>query len=180
MPRNGGATVDTARSRVLDRNGVWYDVESLAVSAEGLYYTRPLDGNRHFWRQERWVLPAHGWVVNRFAFHPGREDAIDWYIETDIIRRTGPLWRIEDGFLDVFVNDGRRYHVDDAGELADAIEDGSIRLDEALAVLRSFDALVTVLRHNGCSGAAVLREYAPSLPASMIDRRAGEVFVYRG
>jgi predicted RNA-binding protein associated with RNAse of E/G family len=180
MPRNGGSTVDAAAKTIRDRNGRTYALEDVVVADDLLYFHRRLK-NDYFWYQERWLIPARGWVVNRFAFQPHRlELAIDWYIETDVIERDGGRWHVRDGFLDVFVDEGRRYHVDDADELADAIERGELPLAEATAALRALDSLCDELRANGCSGAALLRDHAPGLPASRLVRDASGAFALAG
>ena len=170
MQRNPGSTIDIAARRVLDRDRVWHDIDGLVVTDEGVYYGRPIRDFDPFTYQERWVLPEPGLVVNRFVWNAHRTDAVDWYVETDIITSEAGLWRIEDGFLDVLVHEGARYHLDDAGELADAIAAGAIPLGQALQALRSLDALLSCLRANGNSVATLLREHAPSLPSSRIVR----------
>jgi predicted RNA-binding protein associated with RNAse of E/G family len=176
VKRNGGATIDAAARRVLDRNGESYALDSVVVAEHGLYYTRPIEGNDLFWYHERWVLPRPGWVVNRFAFHEKRANLPDWYIEPEIISVNDPLWRIQDGYLDVDIHDGDCYRVEDAGEFASGIAGGHIPLDEAVSVLRAFDRLCEALRINGCSGFELLREYAPSLPGSRITRAPDGLF----
>ena len=68
LRRRRGAAIDLPRRTVLDRNGVLYPLAALAVAEDGVYYARPIEGNEHFVYQERWILPAPGWVINRFAF----------------------------------------------------------------------------------------------------------------
>lgn len=171
MQRNPGCTIDVAGARVLDRDRIWHALDDLRVTEHGLFYARPVRDFDPFCYQERWVLPRPGWVVNRFLWNAGRTDAVDWYIEPEIISCSDGSWRVEDAFLDVLVHEGGRYHLDDAGELADAIAAGAIALSDALQALRALDALLSCLRENGNSVAALLREHAPSLPASRIVRR---------
>lgn len=172
MRRNPGATIDVATSRVFDRDGVWHAIDDLTVTEHGLFYGRPIRDFAPFVYQERWVLPAPGWVINRFVWNPHRDDEMDWSIEPEVISLDGSLWRIEDAFLDVFVHEGSRYHLDDAGELADAIAAGTIALGEALQALRSLDVLLMALRARRNSVATLLRDHCPSLPASRIQRHA--------
>jgi predicted RNA-binding protein associated with RNAse of E/G family len=175
VPRNGGSTVDAAARTIRDRNGRTYALDDVVVAESGLYFARTIL-NDHFWYQERWMLPAGPWVVNRFGFHPHRTDAVDWYIETDVVERDGDLWHVRDGFLDLFVYEGARYHVDDADELAEAIERSEISMADATAALRALDRLCDELEANGCSGAALLRAHAPGLPAPRLERDAAGVF----
>jgi len=176
MPRNAGSSVDTHTHEVRDRNGLTYPVSQLLVTEDGLYYTRPIDGNRLFWHQERWLVPRFNWVINRFAFHAHRTDAVDWYIETDMIDVTGDRWEVRDGYLDVYVHEGLRYELEDAGELAEAIVAGEIPLADAITALRSLDVLAESLRENGSSGHALLAKLAPSLPPSRLIRDAAGLF----
>lgn len=180
MARNGGATIDIHAARVRDRNGLSYPLDTLVVTADGLYYARAIEGNDSFWYQERWVLPRQTLVVNRFAFHAHRNDACDWYIETDLTAVSDEGWRVRDGYLDIYVHEGARYEVEDAGELADAIASGDIPLADAIDALHALDRLCEALRANTCSGHALLRSIAPSLPESMLVRAPeGGAFVRR-
>ena len=52
----------------------------------------------------------------------------------------------------------------DADELADGIGQGDLPLEDVMSSLRALDALARALRGNGCSGEALLDEYAPGLP----------------
>lgn len=176
MARNGGAIIDTARRQVRDRNGITYPLDAVVTSEHGLYYTRPIEGNELFWYHERWLLPKHALAVSRMAFHPHRADAVDWYIETDLTEVCGDMWSVRDGYLDVYVHEGLRYDLEDAGELADAIVHNELPLSDALEALRALDLLCNALRTNGCSGHALLTQLAPSLPASSIARSPDGVF----
>jgi len=173
MPRNSGCTIDLAQRLVRDRDGCSYSVDGLVSTGGGLYYERPI-GSRApderaagqlFYFQQRWVLPAEGWVVNRFAFFADVPRPIDWYIETEIIDVSGSLWHVHDGYLDVDVFDGIRYEVEDAGELADGLLEGAISAGDAASALASLDRLCLALGRLNFSGAALLAEYAPELPA---------------
>lgn len=177
MARNPGSVVDVGARTVRDRDGRVHAAKELAVTEHGLYYHRPIDGFDVFFHQERWILPAHGWVINRFAFYPQRTDKIDWYIETDLIEIAGDEWRVADGYLDVLVHEGLRYDVDDADELAEGMQAGEITVGEATAVLLSFGRLCRELMANGCSGVELLSRLAPTLPRSMIVRGEDGEFV---
>lgn len=164
MPRNHGSLVDTVAHTVRDRNGVTYPVEDLRVIGDCLYYARPTPGNPLFFYQERWLLPEHGWVINRFDFHEHlRATAIDWYMETDRVEVDETRWQVSDGYLDLNVYEGSRYELEDAGELADGIHAGEIPLRDGLATLHALDALCQALRRHHFSGVALLYEYAPGL-----------------
>lgn len=175
--RNGGAIIDVRARTVRERNGLTYPIEHLSLGDHGLYYGRPTDrDHRYWWYQERWVIPSVPVVVNRFAFHAHRTDAIDWYIEADMVDVDGDEWRIGDGYLDILLQEGSHYDLDDAGELADGIALSEITIADAITALRSLDRICVMLRANGHSGYALLRELAPSLPASILMRDAGGVF----
>ena len=169
--------IDARAKTVRERNGITHAVEHLVVSDEGLYYGRAMDADhKYWWYQERWVIPNVPLVINRFAFHKDTPGPIDWYIEADLIVVDGDEWRVSDGYLDLLLQEGVRYDLDDAGELADGIECGEITAAEAITALRSLDRVCVALRANGHSGHALLRELAPTLPASILVRDADGVF----
>jgi predicted RNA-binding protein associated with RNAse of E/G family len=146
----------------------------LSSSEHGVYYARPIDYEL-FWYQERWVLPDPGWVINRFAFHAAR-DQWEWYIEPEVISRDGDMLRLQDGYLDIVVREGARYHVLDADELAHGIAEEHIPLDEAVSVMEAFNRLCEALRAHDCSVHALLRECAPTLPSSILARGEDGIF----
>ena len=166
MPRNAGCTVDVAGQRVLDRDGMWHDVQHLTESPSGLFYERPLypRPDQVLEHHQRWILPSHGWVINRHRFLPHAERPVDWYIEPEIIKAEGGVWRIQDAYLDVFVFEGSRYELDDADEFGEALALGDITLDEGVQALEALARLLRALECHEFSGAALLREYAPGLP----------------
>jgi predicted RNA-binding protein associated with RNAse of E/G family len=167
MPRNAGATIDPITERVLDRDGRWHDVQHLTKSPSGLFYERPLEPHpgRILLHHQRWVLPEHGWVINRHRFAPHAERPVDFYIEPDIITVDSSGWRIQDAYLDVFVLEGNRYEIDDADEFGEALAAGDITVAEAALALDAFSRLLRALERHGFSGRRLLAEYAPDLPA---------------
>jgi predicted RNA-binding protein associated with RNAse of E/G family len=173
VPRNAGSDLDIKNARVRDRDGLWYPVDNLTVTPAGLYYGRvvglPEPINRApgqlFFHQQRWILPAEGWVLNRFDFFADVPEPSDWYIEPELIAIGDGTWSIRDGYLDVEVWDGQRYHIDDADELASGLSSGEIAVADAVSVLLALDRLVDALKRLDCSGRALLAEYAPGLPA---------------
>lgn len=164
MARNRGVDVDAATRRVRDRDGCWYPAQSVVVSEAGLYYYRDFPDGTLFSRNEKWLLPGPGWVVNRLAFLPHVPDPLDWYIEPDSVVVDGSIWRVRDAFLDLEVYEGVRYELRDAEELADGIAAAEISLNEALAALHALNSLCQALRRHGFSGKALLDEFAPGLP----------------
>jgi predicted RNA-binding protein associated with RNAse of E/G family len=164
IPRNGGSEIVTETRRLRDRNGLWYALDRLSVGRSGLYHARATPEVELFTYHERWLLPGPGWAISRFVWRPNRPGRIDWYIEPEIIEVDGSVWRVRDGYLDLAVHEGLRYQLEDADELAEAIAAGEIPLTEALAALTSLQRLCTALRGNGCSGQALLAEFAPELP----------------
>ena len=164
MPRNPGSDIDTASRRVRDRDGRWYPLDELLVAGESLYYARPVDDSEHFSYYWKWLLPIPGWVVSRARFHDHIVQPFDWYIETDFIDVEGPLWHVRDGYLDVELWEGRRYHVDDAHELANGLACGEITTAETAAALDALGRLCAALQRGGYSGRELLAEFAPGLP----------------
>ncbi len=178
MTRNGGCVIDAAARRIRDRNGVWHPVDAMTVGEHGVYYARPIENNK-FWYVERWVLPAHALVFNRFAYHPQITDDVDWYIETDMTEVGDNTWTVRDGYLDVYVRDGVRYDLEDTRELAEAIAAGDIPLSDALEALHALDLVCESLRANNHSGHALLHTLAPSLPTPTIIRDPSGKFAQR-
>ena len=164
MARNSGKDIDATSYQVRDRDGVTYAVDRMELADSGLYYARPLIGWDVADYHELWALPDQGWVVNKGHVLPGAAESHDWYLEPDLITIDGGIWSIRDAYLDVKVYDGVRYEVCDAGELADGLSDGAISVEDATAALRALGTLLAVLERNGCSGAALLSEFAPGLP----------------
>lgn len=164
MPRNGGSTVDVAKRQVCDRDGCWYDLDRLEVSGGALYYARAMTNFDLVTYHERWLLPDQSLSVTRFTWAPGVEPHFDWYIETDLIDVARPLWTVRDGYIDLGVFEGSRYFVEDADELADALESGEIPVAEAAVVLRALERLCEELRSNGNSVSALLSGHASGLP----------------
>jgi hypothetical protein len=165
MALHQGLLVDTRARTHRDRQGRVSPVVDLVLAGDTLYVAGMLPGNPRFCAFQRWLIPAEGWVVGRFAAHPGqRPMAEDWYIDVDAVGVEGHLWRAEDRLLDVSVFEGTRYTVADADELADCIERGLTSPADAVAALRSLHALCRALERLNFSGAALLAEYAPGLP----------------
>lgn len=164
MARHRGVDVDAATRRVCDRDGCWYPAENLVVSEAGLYYYRDFPDGTLFVRNEKWLLPGPGWVVNRLAFLPQVPAPLDWYIEPDPVVVDGSIWRVRDAFLDLEVYEGVRYELRDADELADGLAADEISLAEALGALHSLNALCLALRRHRFSGKALLDEFALGLP----------------
>lgn len=166
MALHHGILVDVRARTHRDRHGRVSPLDALVQNSGALYIAGPLPGNPRFRAYQRWLLPTEGWVVGRFAAHPGqRPMAEDWYIDLDAISVSGDVWRVEDRLLDMAVFEGRRYEVLDADELADCIEHGLLPPAAGLAALRSLHRLCRALEQLAFSGAALLAEYAPGLPA---------------
>ena len=162
--RNPGLSVDLKAKRVCDRDGAWYPLDDLIVSGGALYYARQVDDSRHFSYYERWLVPAHGLVFSRPRFHPHIGAAFDWYIETDFTSIDGECWQVRDGYLDLEVWEGRRYHLLDAHELAEGLAAGEISVSEVIHALDALGRLCEALKRTDFSVPAVLAEYAPGLP----------------
>jgi predicted RNA-binding protein associated with RNAse of E/G family len=172
MARNAGSDIDIKAQRIRDRDGAWYPVDGLTVTPNGLFYARMVGvkdpikraPGQLFFHQQRWILPKQGWVLNRFDFFADVPEPSDWYIEPELVTVSDDLWSVRDGYIDVEVWDGLRYHIDDADELAEGLTSGEITIDDAVAVLHALDRLVDALKSCGISGQTLLAEYAPDLP----------------
>ncbi len=160
MPRNAGSVVDTRALTVLDRDGRLHPLNRMELADGVLYHARFVDFHL-FDYHERWLLPEHGWAISRLRFFGDPHQ--DWYIEPDLIAVEDHLWTVRDGYLDVNVDEGQRYWLDDADELAEGLGAGDITLVEAMAVLSSFHSLQRALRECNYSGQALLDRYAPDL-----------------
>lgn len=165
MPRHSGALVSVSARTVRGRSGETFPLERLELSDGALYYGRTFGDHPSICYHERWLLPAQGWVINRFTPYPDKPPFwCDWYVDIDRVESSGDTWRVDDCFLDIGIHEGRGYEVLDADELADGIEQEEIALVEALAALRSLNALCVALPQLGFSGPALLEAYAPGLP----------------
>ena len=71
---------------------------------------------------------------------------------------------MRDGYLDLEVWEGRRYHLQDAHELAEGLAAGEISVSETVHALDALGRLCEALKRADCSVRAVLAEYAPGLP----------------
>src|SRR5205823_972674 len=107
---------------------------------------RDLPDSNLFSRNEKWLLPGPGWVINRLAFLPHVPGPLDWYIEPDSVVVDGAVWRVRDAFLGLEVYEGIRYELRDADELADGLVAGEISRAEALTALHALNRLCHALR----------------------------------
>lgn len=164
MGRQPPTLIDIAERTEHTRSGMVIPLERLELGEGTLYCARKLIAHPRIAAVERWLLPAQGWVVNRFHLHPETTRDHDWYVDLDQVEPRGDVWKIQDGFLDVVVRECHSYRVLDADELADGIEQGELTSAETVATLRSFHALIEALHRLDCSGSALLDEYAPGLP----------------
>lgn len=166
MAQHQGLLVDVAARTHRDRQGRISPLDDMVIGDGTLFIMGILPNNPRFRAFQRWLLPAHGWVIGRFDPQPGqRAMDCDWYIDLDAITVDGERWRAEDRLLDLKVFDHRRYEVDDADEFADCMEQHQISAAAAIAALRSLNALCRALEHLDFSGAALLAEYAAGLPS---------------
>lgn len=166
MTRHPGHVFDINARTVRGRDGITvYPLESLVVAGDALYAAYFPTEHPRIERLEQWLLAGQGWNFNRFTVRPSQKPPVhDWYIDIDQTERTGNRWWQRDCLLDVSVHEGRFYVVEDADELADALEAGEISLQEANAALRALQQLCHALPLHGLSGAAVLSAFAPGLP----------------
>ncbi|MGD9892613.1 MAG: DUF402 domain-containing protein [Dehalococcoidia bacterium] len=165
MAKHQGLLVDVAARTHRDRQGRVSPLDDMVVGDGTLFIMGILPNNPRFRAFQRWLLPAHGWVVGCFEPQPGQRPMdCDWYIDIDAISIEGVCWHAEDRLLDLKVFESQRYEVDDADELADCLEQQQIAPADAIAALRSLNALCRALERLNFSGAALLAEFAPGLP----------------
>jgi predicted RNA-binding protein associated with RNAse of E/G family len=165
MPRHPGALIDLSARTIRIRTRDVQPFDRCQLSDGALYVGFTLDWSRRFSYIEQWLIPASGWVINRFTMRPDAQPfPADWYIDIDHIEVEGNTWRVDDRFLDVIIHEGRGYEVLDADELADAIEQHEIETREVIGALRALHVLCDQLPRLGFSGPALLETYAPGLP----------------
>lgn len=167
MARHHGQLIDLRERTLTLRDGeTVVPLDRLEVSEPALYCAFQYPAHPRFRVLESWFIRAHGWVITRFHLHPGaRMMNMDWYVDIDRIDiDEGRSWRSTDRYLDVAIHEGHSYEVWDADELADAVEQDAISLENALHALRDIDLLCRELRRLNFSGRALLAEFAPALP----------------
>lgn len=158
MTRHSGSVLDLRTRTVRGRDGVVCPLDRVELAGAGLHVTRHVAENPRIDYLEAWLLPEKGWAIGRFLFG-GRALEPEWYMETEIIEVDGDTWAVHDGLLDFFVFEGERYELQDLDELANAVANGEIPLEDAVRVLRSAHNLAEALAQNGFSGAALLRSH---------------------
>lgn len=156
MTRHTGSVLDLRAHTVRGRDGVVCPLDRVELAGAGLHVARHVAENPHIDYLEAWLLPERGWSIARFQFR-GRALEPEWYMETEIIEVDGDTWAVHDGLLDFFVFEGERYELQDLDELANAVANEEIQLEDAVRVLRSAHDLAEALAQNGFSGAALLR-----------------------
>jgi predicted RNA-binding protein associated with RNAse of E/G family len=172
MPGYPPTVIDVAARTVSARDGRHYPLDRLTTTGDSLYFARRGAADPRIAYQERWLLPARGWVVIRWTLHAGAPPlGYDWYVDLDRIEVTGHCWSVSDRYLDATVREGVGYEVHDADELAEAIESGALVLSDGLAALRALDELCKSLRRIDFSVARLLEEFAPGLPPPATDLR---------
>lgn len=165
MARHQGGLLHLPSKTLRERDGRIYRVEALQQTGDALYYRLHFPDDPQFAAVERWLLPQHHWVINRFRMHAGAAPfRCDWYIDLDAITVTADRWRVADCYLDVDLYEGQRYEVRDADELAEGLASGEITLREAAAALQALQALCVAVAQVRFSGAALLAQTAPGLP----------------
>lgn len=158
--------VDVSARTVTARDGTLHPFERLIVVGNALYFGRPGAANPRIAYEERWLVPAQGWMFVRWTPHAELPPlGYDWYIDLDQIEICDHQWSVRDRYLDLTVREGIGYQVHDADELGSALEAGEIPLFDGLAALRALDELSKSLRKVGFSVKRLLQETAPGLLA---------------
>lgn len=165
MSRHLGMLFDLGTNSCRDRAGNTAPMDAVVRVGAALYVAGRFVRDHRFAAYQQWIMPGQGWVVGRFVARPGMPPMrMDWYVDLDAVTVRGDVWHVEDRLLDLCIFEGQRYEVQDADELADCLADGTIAPAEAIAALRSLDALCRALERLRFSGVALLAEFAPGLP----------------
>ncbi len=163
--RHPPTLIDVVARTASARDGHHYPLDRLTIAGDSLYFARHGAADPRIAYQERWLVPARGWVIIRWTLHAGAPPlGYDWYVDLDRIDVAGNCWTINDRYLDATVREGTGYEVHDADELADAIESGELALSEGLAALRALDDFCKSLRRLDFSVTRLLKESALRLP----------------
>ncbi len=157
--------IDIPERLVSARDGLRYPMDRFAMSDGALYFGRHGAGIPEIAYQERWVLPAQGWVAIRWTMRDGVAAlGYDWYVDIDTVDVQDAHWTITDRYLDMTVREGVSYQVLDADELAEAAATGVIGMPQVISSLQALDRLCKSLRARDFSMREVLRDLVPGLP----------------
>jgi uncharacterized protein len=163
MPRRENAVLSLTE-RTMHLRGRRTTLEHLEQAGGALYAGFSYPDHPRFAFIEQWLIPAQGWVVNRFTMHPhARPWGSDWYIDLDHVTVAGDTWLVHDRFLDLVVHEGRGYELLDADELAEGMASGEITAAEVQSVLHSLHTACAELRRLDFSVKALLEAHAPGL-----------------
>lgn len=157
--------IDLVNRTVTGRDGLAHPLDRCVLAGDAMYFARHGAADPRIAYQERWVLPAQGWVVIRWTLHEGAEPTgFDWYVDIDRVDTGEGQWTVTDRYLDLIAREHNGYEVLDADELAEAVESAAITVAEAVATLRALESLCSGLRRHDFSMRALLAEVAPGLP----------------
>lgn len=124
----------------------------------GLYLARTMPGHPRLASFESWLLPDLGLRVTRWAWHPGHERDLDFYLDVVDVEVGEQQWRTLDRYLDVEVRDGRSADLLDVDEFVLAVQ---ARLLDAATAQRAVEracAAVDGLARHGYQLSAWLRD----------------------
>jgi predicted RNA-binding protein associated with RNAse of E/G family len=139
-----GPAVDA--SEVIERDGI-------------VYFAAPEVTNLRLSSVECWLVPSRALRVCRWtlADTPGDRD-FDFYIDLCNFNISGPLYTMQDSYLDLKVWSKSKILVDDADELIAAIDAAYIPADQARAAIESAFAVAVEIASTGISVEAWLEQ----------------------
>jgi predicted RNA-binding protein associated with RNAse of E/G family len=148
---------DVAAMSNTDPKGYRRVVDEYRQEDFGLYMARPVLGHSELAYVESWLLPEFGLRVSRWQRWPDAPAREDVYIDlvdidTTFGRRSkaaGPLWRVVDVYLDIYLFSGDRLEVVDTDELLAALDAGLIDAGTAQRALERLYRTVDGITRNG-------------------------------
>jgi uncharacterized protein len=161
MPRRDDAVLSLTE-RTMRLRGRQITLDRVEPCGDALYTGFSYPDHPRFAFIEQWLIPAQGWVVNRFTMHPHAQPwGSDWYIDLDHITIAADSWLVHDRLLDLVVHEGRGYELLDADELAESMALGEITAEEVQSLLHSLHHACAELRRLNFSVKALLEAHAP-------------------
>lgn len=134
-----------------DPKGIVREVETYRAEPFGLYLARPTPGRAQFHYLESWLLPQLGLRITDFHYNPGHdvEDRSDFYLDVVEITREGEVWRTQDLYLDITLQNQQRAEVLDVDELLEALLHGELTQEAGESALRTAFSTVRKLAEHG-------------------------------
>ncbi|MHA6799169.1 DUF402 domain-containing protein [Bounagaea algeriensis] len=125
----------------------------------GLYVARSMPGHPRLAGLRSWLLPDLGLRVTRWAWHPGHERDLDFYLDVVGIETGDIRWRSTDYYLDIEVRHRSDAQVLDYDEFVLAVQSGLLSTETAQRAL-----------HVACTTVDGLARYDYDLPRWLHDQ----------